>query len=60
MLSRLLEDPSVLDEDQQGLKVAVRLLSKAPLTFADCIAFARRKFQKVSQSNRILVYSNYT
>jgi hypothetical protein len=47
LLSRLLADPSVLDEDPAGLGVAVRLLSKRPATFDDCVVFARRKFQKV-------------
>ena len=51
LLARLLENPSALDDDAQGLKVAVRLLSKAPYTFEDCIAFARRKFQKVCRGD---------
>jgi hypothetical protein len=48
LLSRMLEDPTVLDDDAQGMKVAVRLLSKAPESFDDCLFFARRKFQKVA------------
>ncbi len=47
VLARVLADASALDSDIRSLKIAMRLLSKTPSSFSDCVAFARRKFQKV-------------
>ena len=40
------QSTGLLAHDVPTLRVAHRLLQKAPFAFDDCIAFARRKFQK--------------
>ena len=56
LLKRAAHETGGLEQEKESLQIAQRLLAKQPVTFADCVAFARRKFQKyfVNDSKQLL------